>query len=61
MQAWNETLKNRINLSEGTPGIDDDILPIYKNIETKIAELLEDSKSILSQVSSDFTFYFSHS
>uniref|UniRef100_A0A8C6HA57 Prolactin family 7, subfamily a, member 1 n=1 Tax=Mus spicilegus TaxID=10103 RepID=A0A8C6HA57_MUSSI len=49
MQAWNETLKNRINLSEGTPGIDDDIFPIYKNIETKIAELLEDSKSILSQ------------
>ncbi|XP_021071088.1 prolactin-7A1 isoform X2 [Mus pahari] len=50
IQAWNETLKNQISLSESAQGIDDDILPIYENIETKIAELLEDTKSILSQV-----------
>ncbi|GAB1298035.1 Prolactin-7A1 [Apodemus speciosus] len=50
MQAWNETLKNLINLLETTPEMDDDILPMYKNIETKIAELLVDTKSILSQI-----------
>ncbi|XP_034366706.1 prolactin-7A1-like isoform X1 [Arvicanthis niloticus] len=50
IQAWNETLKNVINLLESTPGMDDDILPIYKNIETNTAELLEDTKSILSQI-----------
>ncbi|XP_031214794.1 prolactin-7A1-like isoform X2 [Mastomys coucha] len=50
IQAWNETLKNLINLLESTPVMDDDILPIYKNIETKTAELLEDTKSIFSQI-----------
>ncbi|XP_052013546.1 prolactin-7A1-like isoform X2 [Apodemus sylvaticus] len=50
MQAWNETLKDLINLLETTPEMDDDILPIYKNIGTKIAELLVDTESILSQI-----------
>lgn len=52
MQAWNDTLHNLLIILGCMPGTHDDVLSLAKDIRTKTAELFEDTKGILSKVSS---------
>lgn len=56
MQAWNGTLHNLLTILGSTPGTQDAVLSIARNIRTKNADLFEDSKKILNKVSGILTF-----
>ncbi|XP_027265044.1 prolactin-7A1-like isoform X2 [Cricetulus griseus] len=50
VQAWNNNVHNLLTILRSIPGIPGNVLSLAKDIKTKIAELSEDTKSLMSKV-----------